>query len=130
MLNALNAAVALLRISGALPAVSKLPHSADSRAVHVKTPINVHITMPRLPLDPTSQAEDQQLKDFGGDYEYYLSKNDTEAQKMAVKEAKAKAIVQSQTKAKSKMTKAEKEKMKKEKAKTFNEAASGKSKRR
>jgi hypothetical protein len=33
-------------------------------------------------------------------------------------------------KAKSKMTKAEKEKMRKEKAKTFNEAAAGKSKRR
>jgi hypothetical protein len=88
------------------------------------------ISLPVCLVDPTLQAEDQQLKDFGGDYEYYLSKNDSEAQKMAVKEAKAKAIVQSQTKAKSKMTKAEKEKIKKEKAKTFNEAASGKSKRR
>lgn len=77
-----------------------------------------------------SQAEDCQLKDFGGDYEYYLSKNETEAEKMAVKEARAKAIEQSQTKAKSKMTKAEKERMKKDKAKAFNDAAAGKSKRR
>jgi hypothetical protein len=42
------------------------------------------------------QAEECQLKDFGGDYEYYLSKNESEAEKMAVKEARAKAIVQSQ----------------------------------
>lgn len=52
-----------------------------------------HLPTPTLP-----QAEEQQLKDFGGDYEYYLSKNDSEAAKMAVKEARAKAIVQSQTK--------------------------------
>jgi hypothetical protein len=47
-----------------------------------------------------------------------------------VKEARAAAIEKSNTKAKSKMTKAEKERMKKDKAKAFNEAASGKSKRR
>jgi hypothetical protein len=34
------------------------------------------------------QAEDRQLKDFQGDYEYYLTKNETEAEKMAVKAAK------------------------------------------
>lgn len=89
-----------------------------------------HAPHPFACIPPSPQAEEQQLKDFGGDYEYYLSKNDSEAQKMAVKEARAKAIVQSQTKAKSKMTKAEKEKLKKEKAKTFNDAAAGKSKRR
>jgi hypothetical protein len=52
-----------------------------------------------------------------GDYEYFLSKNEDEADKMAVKEAKAAAIEKSGIKAKSKMTKAEKEKLKKEKAK-------------
>ncbi|KAF6252209.1 P-loop containing nucleoside triphosphate hydrolase protein [Scenedesmus sp. NREL 46B-D3] len=75
-------------------------------------------------------AEDRQLKDFQGDYEYYLSKNDTEAEKMAVKAAKVKAVEQSAIKAKSKMSKAERERQKKDKAKAFNDAAAGKSKRR
>jgi hypothetical protein len=76
------------------------------------------------------QAEDRQLKDFQGDYEYYLTKNETEAEKMAVKAAKVKAVEQSAIKAKSKMSKAERERQKKEKAKAFNDAAAGKSKRK
>ncbi|WIA42252.1 hypothetical protein OEZ86_008269 [Tetradesmus obliquus] len=75
-------------------------------------------------------AEDRQLKDFQGDYEYYLEKNETEAEKMAVKAAKAKAVEQAAIKAKSKMSKAERERQKKDKAKAFNEAAAGKSSRR
>eukprot|EP00878_Enallax_costatus_P018023 GHUV01018949.1.p2 GENE.GHUV01018949.1~~GHUV01018949.1.p2 ORF type:complete len:164 (+),score=52.90 GHUV01018949.1:1293-1784(+) len=75
-------------------------------------------------------AEDCQLKDFQGDYEYYLTKNETEAAKMEVKQQRAAAIEKENTKSKSKMTKAEKERLKKEKAKAFNEAAAGKSKRR
>lgn len=76
------------------------------------------------------QAEDCTLKDFQGDYEYYLTKNETEAAKMEVKQQRAATIEKSNTKAKSKMTKAEKERLKKDKAKSFNEAAAGKSKRR
>jgi ATPase subunit of ABC transporter with duplicated ATPase domains len=76
------------------------------------------------------QAEDRQLKDFQGDYEYYLTKNETEAEKMAAKAAKVKAVEQSAIKAKSKMSKAERERQKKEKAKAFNDAAAGKSKRK
>eukprot|EP00879_Flechtneria_rotunda_P011902 GHRR01012431.1.p1 GENE.GHRR01012431.1~~GHRR01012431.1.p1 ORF type:complete len:661 (+),score=250.45 GHRR01012431.1:1092-3074(+) len=75
-------------------------------------------------------AEDCSLKDFQGDYEYYLSKNETEAVKMEVKQARAAAVEKANTKAKSKMTKAEKERLKKDKAKAFNDAAAGKSKRR
>jgi hypothetical protein len=75
------------------------------------------------------QAENQSLIDYGGDYDYYLSKNDVEASKMAEKQARADAIEKSSTKAKSKMTKAEKERLKKEKARAFNEGAAGKSKR-
>jgi ATPase subunit of ABC transporter with duplicated ATPase domains len=82
------------------------------------------------PCCSLSQAEDRQLKDFHGDYEYYLTKNETEAEKMAVKAARVKAVEQSAIKAKSKMSKAERERQKKDKAKAFNDAAAGKSKRK
>ena len=62
--------------------------------------------------------EDQKLKDFKGDYEYYLEQNEDEAVVMQEKEERAKKLVQENTKATSKMTKAEramKEKEKKEK---------------
>ena len=66
----------------------------------------------------TDQVEDQKLKDFKGDYEYYLEQNEDEAVVMQEKEERAKKLVQENTKATSKMTKAEramKEKEKKEK---------------
>ncbi|KAJ9523392.1 hypothetical protein QJQ45_005295 [Haematococcus lacustris] len=68
------------------------------------------------------QVEKCKLRDFKGDYEYYLDNvgNAEEASKMEVKEERAKEIAQDNIKAKSKMTKAEKERMKKEKAKAFN----------
>ncbi|GBF90920.1 ABC transporter F family member-like [Raphidocelis subcapitata] len=74
------------------------------------------------------QVEGGQFTDVEGDYEYFLSKNEAEADKMAAKEAKAAAIEKSTAKSKSKMTKAEKEKLKKDKAKAFNTAAAGKGK--
>ena len=58
------------------------------------------------------------MKDFKGDYEYYLEQNEEEAEVMQEKEERAKKLVQENTKATSKMTKAEramKEKEKKEK---------------
>mmetsp|Transcript_4201 Transcript_4201/g.11356 ORF Transcript_4201/g.11356 Transcript_4201/m.11356 type:complete len:726 (+) Transcript_4201:1136-3313(+) len=73
-------------------------------------------------------AEDRQLKDFKGDYSYYLEQNEDEAAKMIAKEAKAKEIEKSNIKAKSKMTKAEKEKMKKDKAKEFHATKASKKK--
>lgn len=48
-------------------------------------------------------SEDQKLKDFQGDYEYYLSQNDVEAEKMAVKEERQEEIAKAQIKAKSKV---------------------------
>lgn len=76
------------------------------------------------------QVEGGQFADCQGDYDYFLSKNEAEAEKMAAKEAKAAAIEKGAVKAKSKMTKAEKERLKKEKAKAFNDAAAGKGKGR
>eukprot|EP00879_Flechtneria_rotunda_P025090 GHRR01026640.1.p1 GENE.GHRR01026640.1~~GHRR01026640.1.p1 ORF type:complete len:131 (-),score=41.47 GHRR01026640.1:532-924(-) len=92
--------------------------------------IRLHNTLPLQFCCQPVQAEDCSLKDFQGDYEYYLSKNETEAVKMEVKQARAAAVEKANTKAKSKMTKAEKERLKKDKAKAFNDAAAGKSKRR
>lgn len=77
-------------------------------------------------------VEDRQLKDFKGDYEYYLEQNEDEAVVMQEKEEKAKKLMQDNTKAKSKMTKAEraaKEKEKKEKAKEFHAQQSKKGKK-
>lgn len=48
-------------------------------------------------------AEDQTLKDFDGDYEYYLSQNQAEAVKMEVKEERSKEIIKDNIKAKSKV---------------------------
>jgi len=47
-----------------------------------------------LPLEPSPQVEDQQLKDFKGDYEYYLEQNEDEAVVMQEKEERAKKLVQ------------------------------------
>lgn len=64
-------------------------------------------------------VEDCRLKDFKGNYDYYLTMNDKEAAKMVVKEEKAKEIEKENIKAKSKTSRAEKERQKKEKAKQF-----------
>lgn len=48
-------------------------------------------------------AEGQTLKDFDGDYEYYLSQNQAEAVKMEVKEERSKEIEKDNIKAKSKV---------------------------
>ena len=73
----------------------------------------------------THNTQKQQLQ---GDYDYFLSKNEVEAEKMEVKAVREKKVAAENTKAKSKMTKAEKERSKKDKAKAFNEAAAGKGK--
>jgi hypothetical protein len=93
---------------------------------HTHTHTHTHAHIPHAHAHTRTQAEDCQLKDFGGDYEYYLSKHEAEAVKMEAKFARAAAIEKSQTKAKSKMSKAEKERARKEKGKAFNEAAAGK----
>mmetsp|Transcript_5166 Transcript_5166/g.11242 ORF Transcript_5166/g.11242 Transcript_5166/m.11242 type:complete len:696 (+) Transcript_5166:136-2223(+) len=77
-------------------------------------------------------AEDMKLKDFKGDYDYYLEQNEDEAVKMQEKEERAKKLEQENTKAKSKMTKAEraqKEKEKKDKAKAFHAQQDSKKKK-
>ena len=66
------------------------------------------------------------LVDYEGDYGRFLDKNEGEAEKMAAKEARAKATAQDQTKAKSKMSKAEKMLAKKDKAKSFASGAGAK----
>uniref|UniRef100_A0A7S0R499 ABC transporter domain-containing protein n=1 Tax=Chlamydomonas leiostraca TaxID=1034604 RepID=A0A7S0R499_9CHLO len=76
------------------------------------------------------QVEKCKLRDFKGDYEYYLEQNSEEAAKMEVKEERQKEIEKDNIKAKSKMTKAEKERMKKEKAKAFHSAAEGAKKKK
>eukprot|EP01023_Acetabularia_acetabulum_P062333 TRINITY_DN7661_c0_g5_i1.p1 TRINITY_DN7661_c0_g5~~TRINITY_DN7661_c0_g5_i1.p1 ORF type:complete len:680 (-),score=114.48 TRINITY_DN7661_c0_g5_i1:133-2112(-) len=67
------------------------------------------------------QVEKGKLVDYEGDYEYFLQKNEQEAEKMAVKEEKAKKIKQENIKSKSKMSKAEKARLKKEKGRAFNQ---------
>jgi len=71
-------------------------------------------------------VEQGRITDVGGDYEYLLEKNEDEAARMQVKEAKARAVEQASTKAKSNMSKAQREQIKKDKAKAFNAAAAGK----
>lgn len=51
------------------------------------------------------QVENCKLRDYKGDYEYFLEQNEDEAAKMEAKEEKAKEIAQDSIKAKSKMTK-------------------------
>eukprot|EP01025_Chloroclados_australasicus_P020894 TRINITY_DN2198_c0_g2_i7.p1 TRINITY_DN2198_c0_g2~~TRINITY_DN2198_c0_g2_i7.p1 ORF type:complete len:518 (+),score=101.06 TRINITY_DN2198_c0_g2_i7:1-1554(+) len=72
------------------------------------------------------QVENGKLVDYEGDYQYFLEKNDQEAEKMAVKEEKAKRIEQANIKSKSKMSKAEKARLKKEKGRAFNQQAAKK----
>ncbi|KAK9842531.1 hypothetical protein WJX81_004688 [Elliptochloris bilobata] len=64
-------------------------------------------------------VEKCKLKDYEGDYELFLEKNEGEAGVMAEKEAKKKELEKSQIKAKSKMSKAGKALEKKNKAKAF-----------
>ncbi|KAG1676928.1 hypothetical protein FOA52_014804 [Chlamydomonas sp. UWO 241] len=73
-------------------------------------------------------VEDQVLKDFKGDYEYYLEQNEDEAVVMEEKAEKAKVLEQDNIKATSKMTKAERAMLKKAKAKEFNDAIAKKPK--
>lgn len=70
-------------------------------------------------------VEDLQLKDFKGDYEYFLEQNDGEAAKMEVKEERQREVAKDNIKAKSKMSKAQKEQMKRDKAKQFHAAQEG-----
>lgn len=49
------------------------------------------------------QVEKCKLRDYEGDYERFLEKNETEAEVIAEKEAKKKEIEKSQIKAKSKV---------------------------
>lgn len=76
-----------------------------------------------------ANVENRQIVDYVGDYDYYLQKNDVEAEKMAVKEAKAAVITASTIKSTSKMSKAEKVAQKKQKAKEF-EAQKGGTKKK
>lgn len=64
-------------------------------------------------------VENEQLKDYQGDYAEYLRKNETEATVMAQKAADQKQRDQDNIKAKSKMSKAEKARQKKLKAQSF-----------
>jgi hypothetical protein len=58
-----------------------------------------------LPTPALAQVEGRKLRDYKGDYEYFLEQNEDEAAKMEAKEEKAKEIAQDNIKAKSKMTK-------------------------
>jgi ATPase subunit of ABC transporter with duplicated ATPase domains len=64
-------------------------------------------------------VEGSKLRDYEGNYDEFLEKNEDEAEVMAAKEAKAKEIEKDSIKAKSKMSKAEKLRQKKDKAKAF-----------
>eukprot|EP00208_Stichococcus_sp_RCC1054_P004289 CAMPEP_0206141502 /NCGR_PEP_ID=MMETSP1473-20131121/13139_1 /ASSEMBLY_ACC=CAM_ASM_001109 /TAXON_ID=1461547 /ORGANISM="Stichococcus sp, Strain RCC1054" /LENGTH=931 /DNA_ID=CAMNT_0053536099 /DNA_START=181 /DNA_END=2976 /DNA_ORIENTATION=+ len=64
-------------------------------------------------------VENAKLVDYEGDYVEFLDKNVDEAELMAIKEARAKAIEQSNIKSKSKMSKAEKMRLKKQKAQAY-----------
>ncbi|KAK9809695.1 hypothetical protein WJX73_005997 [Symbiochloris irregularis] len=64
-------------------------------------------------------VDQQQLKDYEGDYEEYLRKNRSEAAVMAKKAEDQKERDKSNIKSKSKMSKAEKARQKKMKAKSF-----------
>lgn len=64
-------------------------------------------------------VEDAKLRDYEGNYDEFLEKNEDEAEVMAKKEAQSREIEKSNIKAKSKMSKAEKLRQKKQKAKSF-----------
>mmetsp|Transcript_29389 Transcript_29389/g.52542 ORF Transcript_29389/g.52542 Transcript_29389/m.52542 type:complete len:686 (-) Transcript_29389:55-2112(-) len=65
-------------------------------------------------------VEEQQIVDYEGDYEYFLEKNEDEAERIEELETKQREVEKSNIVAKSKLSKAEKMKAKKEKAKDFN----------
>ncbi|BDA42998.1 probable energy-dependent translational throttle protein EttA [Coccomyxa sp. Obi] len=65
-------------------------------------------------------VESCSLRDYEGNYDRFLEKNEGEAEVMAEKEAKKRELEKSQIKAKSKVSKAEKIMQKKAKAKEFN----------
>ncbi|CAL8469003.1 g8544 [Coccomyxa elongata] len=65
-------------------------------------------------------VESCSLRDYEGNYDRFLEKNEGEAEVMAEKEAKKRELEKSQIKAKSKVSKAEKMMQKKAKAKDFN----------
>jgi len=65
-------------------------------------------------------VENQKLIAYDGDYEYFLEKNETEAERMEELETKKKEVEKKNIKAKSKISKAEKARAKKDKARSFN----------
>ena len=62
----------------------------------------MHAAMAMLMCAARRQVENCKLRDYEGDYDLFLEKNEGEADAMAEKEAKKKEVEKSQIKAKSK----------------------------
>ena len=86
---------------------------AAPRRLAAGNKVCTHTRTANTHIQSTQNTQHARHTRIQGDYDYFLSKNEDEAEKMEAKDAKAAAIEEGATKAKSKMTKAEKERLKK-----------------